>query len=244
MDQNSVSARSSSNQALVAGGGFYTTERFTMKASTVSRNVISATATGAHQAQAAGAGLYLSGSATDKITNSTVASNIGKAKSSLGSGTATGIGGGILSSPVSLLLTNTTIARNLVGGSAKTGTFLGGGLYVGSGSATAEASILALNTASTGGSNCFGPLDSSGHNVLGAKNGCTFPKKPSDQVKKDPKLGALSNNGGPTLTLALLDGSPAINIIPAADCAVPRDQRGVKRPQGPKCDSGAFERKT
>ena len=52
-----------------------------------------------------------------------------------------------------------------------------------------------------------------------------------------PGLG----NGGPTQTLALLAGSPAID---AGDPACPppaSDQRGVSRPQGPRCDIGAFE---
>ena len=56
----------------------------------------------------------------------------------------------------------------------------------------------------------------------------------------DPKLGPLADNGGPTLTMALLPGSSAINAgDPAA--APPTDQRGVPRPQGPGVDIGAFE---
>jgi hypothetical protein len=56
----------------------------------------------------------------------------------------------------------------------------------------------------------------------------------------DPKLGPLADNGGPTLTMALLPGSPAIDAgyplhAPATD------QRGVVRPQGPGVDIGAFE---
>jgi hypothetical protein len=54
----------------------------------------------------------------------------------------------------------------------------------------------------------------------------------------------LANDGGPTRTLALLTGSPAINAIPIAECVVAKDQRGVKRPHpaGGKCDIGAYER--
>jgi len=56
----------------------------------------------------------------------------------------------------------------------------------------------------------------------------------------DPNLGPLTNNGGPTLTMALLPGSPAID---AADnsYAPATDQRGVPRPVGPAADIGAFE---
>ncbi len=54
-------------------------------------------------------------------------------------------------------------------------------------------------------------------------------------------LGPLQNNGGPTQTHALLPGSPAINTG-SPDCPPPAtDQRGVARPQGARCDIGAFE---
>ena len=48
--------------------------------------------------------------------------------------------------------------------------------------------------------------------------------------------------GGPTVTEAIAAGSPAIDAVPAggAGCE-PTDQRGVLRPAGPACDSGAFE---
>lgn len=59
----------------------------------------------------------------------------------------------------------------------------------------------------------------------------------------DPKLGSLANNGGPTSTIALLAGSPAIDAGNNATCAA-TDQRGVARPQGAKCDIGAYEAAT
>jgi hypothetical protein len=58
----------------------------------------------------------------------------------------------------------------------------------------------------------------------------------------NPDLGPLQNNGGQTDTMALLDGSPAINA--AANNVCPTDdQRGVTRPQpaGGTCDIGAYE---
>lgn len=71
-----------------------------------------------------------------------------------------------------------------------------------------------------------------------------------DQVGvTDPKLGPLRNNGGPTPTLALLPGSPAIDQGRAFDLAT--DQRGLARtfdhpfvhgsPGGDETDVGAFE---
>lgn len=56
----------------------------------------------------------------------------------------------------------------------------------------------------------------------------------------DLKLGPLANNGGPTKTLLPQVGSPAIDG--GADDNCPEtDQRGVKRPQGTRCDAGAVE---
>ena len=72
-------------------------------------------------------------------------------------------------------------------------------------------------------------------NTLIASNtpagGDTFP---------DPKLGPLTNNGGPTLTLALLPGSPAIDAGDTS-LAPATDQRGFPRPAGLAADFGAFE---
>jgi hypothetical protein len=56
----------------------------------------------------------------------------------------------------------------------------------------------------------------------------------------DPKLGPLANNGGPTLTMALLPGSPAIDAGNTS-LAPATDQRGFPRPAGLAADLGAFE---
>jgi hypothetical protein len=80
-------------------------------------------------------------------------------------------------------------------------------------------------------------------------SGCvdTFPSSGSVwPVIGDPKLGPLRANGGPTATLALLAGSPAIDAGSSAHC--PKiDQRGIPRPQDGNgdgkavCDVGAYE---
>lgn len=59
-------------------------------------------------------------------------------------------------------------------------------------------------------------------------------------INSDPMLGALANNGGPTRTMALLPGSPAID---AATAGTPpaTDQRDLARPFGAAADIGAFE---
>lgn len=56
----------------------------------------------------------------------------------------------------------------------------------------------------------------------------------------------MQDNGGPTNTIALQKGSPAINAIPnrTSGCGttIQTDQRGVERPQDKRCDTGAFEK--
>ena len=56
----------------------------------------------------------------------------------------------------------------------------------------------------------------------------------------DPKLGPLADSGGPTLTMALLPGSPAIDAGNTS-LAPTTDQRGFPRPAGLAADIGAFE---
>jgi hypothetical protein len=65
-------------------------------------------------------------------------------------------------------------------------------------------------------------------------------------VQADPQALPPADNGGPTLTSALLPGSPAIDAGDNAGCPA-TDQRGVQRPvngdglAGADCDLGAFE---
>jgi CSLREA domain-containing protein len=62
-------------------------------------------------------------------------------------------------------------------------------------------------------------------------------------INSNPLLGALANNGGPTLTMLPASGSSAINLVPPASCTVNVDQRGLSRPGPSKtnCDAGAVE---
>jgi predicted outer membrane repeat protein len=62
----------------------------------------------------------------------------------------------------------------------------------------------------------------------------------SNIINANPNLGALTNNGGFTQTMALGAGSAALDAGNNATCAL-TDQRGVTRPQGWKCDMGSFE---
>jgi hypothetical protein len=83
------------------------------------------------------------------------------------------------------------------------------------------------------------PFVSGGHNLFSDMP--TVPLDHTDLTNTDPLLGPLADNGGPTLTQALLPGSPAIDAgAPVA--GVSADERGVPRPQGAAPDIGAFER--
>ena len=81
-------------------------------------------------------------------------------------------------------------------------------------------------------------ITSGGSNVI--SDGSCNPNGTTDQSFTDALLGPLADNGGPTLTHALLAGSPAIDAADAGVCPA-TDQRGVARPQGAGCDVGAFE---
>jgi hypothetical protein len=94
-------------------------------------------------------------------------------------------------------------------------------------------------------------ISSNGYTIESPGDTCGF-SQPTDQVSMSAealKLGPLANNGGPTMTHALLPGSVAIDQIPEADCVdaegapLTTDQRSEPRPEtgGTMCDVGAFE---
>jgi hypothetical protein len=241
---NHTIARSGSVSPNALGGGVVSETSTSIVASTVSGN--SATAIDpAGDAAAEGGGTILTEN-TDTVTNSTIAGNLSKATAS-GTGTAVALGGGIETTGTisGLTIVAGTVARNQVDGSGGTLAARGGGLHADAGTLTLHGTVLALNTAPTAsdGPNCNGPVSigSGGHNLLGTTAGCTFTKQSSDLLNKpNPGLAALANNGGPTQTIALTSTSPARNAF-APPCATAKDQRGVHRPQGTRCDIGAFE---
>ncbi len=157
------------------------------------------------------------------LTNSTLTGNHANAK---------GFGGAIdlegASSTATLL--SDTIAANTIGSGTS-----GGGLENG-GKTTARNTIISGNTAGAAANNCGNaPIVAGAHDIeLGTT--CGF------DMNADPKLAPLAENGGPTETMALLAGSPAIDAGDSAFCPA-TDQRGVPRPQpqAGTCDIGAYE---
>lgn len=170
------------------------------------------------------------------------------------SGNSAAVGGGMRVTLGLGYLLNLTIADN-------TASVKGGGLSsegtggIGFGNTIVAGNRVGSNiTAATADCNNENQLGSLGYNLVGAGTGCPSNNTGDQTVAPatvfTTVLGSLADNGGNTLTHALLAGSPAIdNAAHDTDgsCAqiegegAPVDQRGVTRPQGAGCDIGAFE---
>jgi hypothetical protein len=128
---------------------------------------------------------------------------------------------------------------------ALTGAAGSGGAIFNDGALTAERTTLSGNTA-TGGNggmgSCGEPAGGAGGAGGGANGGATFVSNTpaGNDSFTEPKLGPLANNGVPTLAMALLPGSPAIDAGNTS-LAPATDQSGFPRPAGPAADIGAFE---
>ncbi|MGH7172245.1 MAG: choice-of-anchor Q domain-containing protein, partial [Gemmataceae bacterium] len=204
---------------------------------------------------ASGGGVYVSdaGKATVTLVNSTIASNVafgGPATST----TPVAAGGGLFfGSTTTATLTNVTVWGNLaeaVVGPNGQGTTSGGGIDNSGGTVTLVNTLMASNGADTG-PDFSGAVTNSDHNLLDVADGSSgFSAAHGDLIPApgnvlNPQLGPLANNGGPTQTVALLTGSPAINAgdNSAESVAGPFDQRGqgFARVVDNTIDIGAYE---
>jgi hypothetical protein len=220
------------------GGGIYNKAWTTVTNSTVSGN-----------SAVNGGGLAESGTLT--LTNSTVSGN-----------NAASDGGGIYTFSATANVNNVTIAKN-VADSRADGFGDGGGIFVYSGTVSLANTIVGDNVDASASAklrypDCRGTLDSAGYNLVENTTGCTIGGDTTGNITgRDPQLGALQDNGGPTFTHALLViselggftfASPAIDAGSAgrvAACAGV-DQRAVGRKDGnadgiARCDMGAYE---
>jgi hypothetical protein len=213
-----------SGNTATRGGGVANRNPGTLivQASTISGNMASE-----------GGGIYTQEQSTASVQNSTIANN-----------TATNFpgGGGVYAGgPVTLL--NCTISGN-------TSTIAGGGgvsenpsfTYL-----TLGNSLIAGNTAPSAPDVAATlPVISLGNNLIGDGTGASGFLS-SDLVGTNnspinPLLGSLQNNGGPTFTMALLAGSPAIDAGNNALAAgLTTDQRGLNRFVDNIVDIGAYE---
>jgi hypothetical protein len=152
-------------------------------------------------------------------------------------------GGGILNTNT-LAINNSTISDNSC--VSVTDLDWGGGILNQGSTVTLQNSIVAHNKRG----NCSaGPMTSNGYN-LSSDGSCKF-NNTGDLNKTMPLLGRLQNNGGPTQTIPLLSGSPAIDAGNPNGCTdghghlLKTDQRGKPRPDKEDtggCDMGAYER--
>jgi len=165
-------------------------------------------------------------SGTLNMTNSTLSAN----RAIASGGTITATGGGLYWVGGSIGLLNTTLVSN-------TATTQGGNIYAGG---AINSSITLKNTLIAFGSpnNCDAHILSQGYNLESADT-CGLSAS-GDKINLDPRVGALQNNGGATLTHALGLDSPARDAGTNSGCPA-TDQRGVARPQGASCDIGAYE---
>jgi CSLREA domain-containing protein len=135
-------------------------------------------------------------------------------------------------------LNNVTITGNTADTDGNGG---GGGGLVAKGTVNLRNTIIAgnkdISAPGVGASpDCSGSPISQGNNLMADPTGCGFARRGGDKTNVKPLLGPLANNGGSTLTHALLAGSPAINA--GGKGVTPADQRGVPR-RTP--DIGAYE---
>jgi len=221
----------SANKAAQAGGVMVFGPPVRIVDSTVARNLAGA----GPEVEGDGGGILVGNKGRLELTNSTVADN--------GAYTS---GGGIFSDAGSQAsIRFSTIARNRADADAMFGGTTGGihlrtaGVQVAANARIAN-SIVALNTEAGGvAADCGGiGFLGTGINLVTTTNqGKCSEVDPI--VVADPRLGPLRNNGGPTPTIALLTGSPAIGAAGPGK-APARDQRGVKRTDP---DLGAYERR-
>jgi hypothetical protein len=233
-----------------SGGGIYNGEGGTVKVtnSTLSGNTVG----GFFDRGLFGGGIYNDGG-TVEVTNSTLSGNETTNAGSRGAG--------IYNKAGTVTLTNSTISGNKVNPSNKAPVFpllssaAGGGIWNG-GTVNVKNTIVALNSAATD-PDVVGSFASGGYNLIGDGTGSTGFTAVGDRVGTaaapiDPLLNPLTNNGGPTQTLALQPGSPAINggdpafVLTSGPFIGPPfyDQRGISpfnRVSGGIIDIGAFE---
>jgi fibronectin-binding autotransporter adhesin len=171
---------------------------------------------------------------------------------------ATNYGGGIFNYSLgNLLMTNCTVALNGAAqdggvytegrGVARNCTFAfnsasvsKGGIVSGGGTFYLGGSLIASNTAPSA-PDVFGPFFSDGYNLIGNTTGGAGFGGPNDQLDVAALIGPLGDYGGPTPTIALRAGSPAIDK--GHDFGLATDQRGFARtldtPSVPNANGGA-----
>jgi hypothetical protein len=234
---NNYAGVSGKNFPVGTGGGIFNYGTLTITASAITSNHVYLTA----------GGIYNEGTAT--ITSSTISDNAAVGEHD---GEPWGTGGGIEGGTVTL--TNSTVSGNganladggiLCSGTITNSTISGnnGSISVGTGTLEIVNTILNASAGSSNITNYGGTITSHGYNVS-SDDGGGYLAAPGDQINTDPLLGPLQDNGGLTITHALLPGSPAVNAGDPNFTPPPSyDQRGSPfvRVFNGRIDIGSFE---
>ncbi len=261
------------NTAMRAGGAV---EDNAGSGVTISGSTFNSNSTGANPGN--GGALHITGAGTVTVTMSSVMSNTASAEGgglwnsvagtlfvdkstlsqNMASGSASDQGGGALyNDGGTLQVSNSTISANNAVAS-------GGGLHNNNGSAA----LTNVTFYENGANNGAGGISNSGANLAITNTIVAHMAASGDDcsgvtagafnldsdgtcqaaITADPMLDTLKDNGGATLTHALLVGSLAIDAGDNATCAAAPinnvDQRGMSRPVGTSCDLGAYEGST
>jgi len=223
------------NQALTntgTGGGIENLGTLQLQNSTIAEN----------QARAGGGIFNQGANAAAGLTNVTISTNTVDI-----TGANTGLGGGLFNSASkTLVLNQVTLAFNEAQGAG--GNFAALTIPATS-TSTAKNTIFAQGVGGGIPQDCViqaNAFKSLGFN-LSTDDTCALTDL-FDRAGRDPQLGILKDNGGPTFTHRLRPGSEAIDgCNPVAGEFEPTDQRGEMRPKDgdgdgdERCDIGAFE---
>jgi len=197
-----------------------------------------------------GGAIYVNGGGSATLMNSTLSGNTAQAgaggQADGGTqGDAGGGEGGALYSQGTLALTNVTVSGNSASGGAAGDH--GGGLY-NSGTATLTNVTVSDNSAGNGGGLTNTGTITLVNTIIAGNSAATNPNVNfslsggNNLLSGDPMLAPLGDYGGPTQTMALLPGSPAIDAGDSTAPGLPStDQRGFARISGAAVDLGAYE---
>ena len=224
---NNVALSTIGSQGL--GGGIFNAGNLTMTNCLVFNNQAQASGLAGGQ----GGGIYSTRSMT--LTNVTIVNN----------SAGQGAGVAVITVPpdtASATITNCTIANNSSGNNGQ-----GGGLLIGFIAVANLRNVLIAGNSGGAAPDLSGNVSSAVNNLIGNGSGATGVVNGQNGnlvgtggSPIDPKLGALRDNGGPIMTVALLAGSPAIDT--GTNTSIPGfDQRGFNRPVNGSADIGAYE---
>jgi hypothetical protein len=204
------------------GGGLYSSGLLFLTGSTVVGN---------SNGNAGGQGTGLDNGGTAQLVSCTITGNTASPRG--------GYAGGIYTSGSGVL---TLIGCTITGNAAPAAFGDGGGGLMADGSTRLLNTIVAGNTTAATGPDVAGAVTSLGHNLVGITDGSsgwgTTDLTGTAAEPLDPGLGALGSFGGPTRTIPLLAGSPALDTGDPALLGT-ADQRGVVRGGG--VNIGAYQ---